>query len=204
MKSLVCACVVASFAATAHAGGGLLGMDHMLARSDSGIYSRSNQLAAMDLSILAVVAGSLYEGNESRLGRTFWQATDSMLLTGVTAAGAKRVFRRQRPIDGNNPDNWFASRGDASFPSGEVAHMAAVVTPFILEYRETNPAVWGLAALPLYVGIGRAKSQAHWQSDILAGAVLGGTVGYLVHAHNPGFTASVLPHGVSIGYHTSF
>lgn len=188
----------------AWADGGPFGIDHILTRSDSGIYRRSNQLVAMDLSILALLGGALYEGNESRLGRTFWQATDSMLITSVTSGGAKLVFRRQRPINGNDPDAWFGSRHASSFPSGEVAHMAAVVTPFIAEYGQDHPAVWGLAALPLYVGASRLKSQAHWQSDVLAGAALGAGVGYLTHRYNLNFTASVLPRGFSIGYHTTF
>ncbi len=82
--------------------------------------------------------------------------------------------------------------------------MAAVVAPFIAEYHHDTPAVWVLAALPVYIGVGRLKSQAHWQSDVLAGAALGGTVGYLVHASNPNFTATLLPRGFSVGYHTSF
>lgn len=38
------------------ADGGPFGIDHILTRSDTGIYRRSNQLVAMDLSILAVLA----------------------------------------------------------------------------------------------------------------------------------------------------
>lgn len=190
--------------ASAWAGGGPLGIDHMLVRSDTGIYSRSNQTALEALSALAVAGGALYEGGDTRLGRTFWQATDSMLITAVAAEGTKLVFRRQRPINGNDPDAWFKSRHDRSFPSGEVAHITAVVTPFIAEYQQDTPAVWALAVLPVYVGIGRLKSQAHWQTDILAGAALGGTVGYLSHKYNSNFTMTLLPHGFSIGYRTSF
>ena len=205
MKKPVCAFLALLVSVSVWAGGGPLGIDHILRRDDSsGAFSRSKQLAAMDLSIIAVLGGAMYEGNDSRLGRTFWQATDSMLITAVATEGTKLVFRRQRPVNGNDPDAWFASRHDRSFPSGEVAHMAAVVTPFIAEFHQDTPAVWALAALPLYVGVGRLKSQAHWQTDVLAGSALGGGIGYLIHIHNPNFTASVLPRGFSIGYHTSF
>ena len=41
-----------------------------------------------------------------------------------------------------------------------------------------HPAVWSLAALPVYIGTARLKAQAHWQTDVLAGAALGGDIGY--------------------------
>ena len=53
-----------------------------------------------------------------------------------------------------------------------MAHITAIVTPFIAEYRRDQPLVWALAGLPAYVGVARMKSQAHWQTDILAAMAL--------------------------------
>lgn len=189
---------------TAQAGDGPLGIDHMLARGDTGIWSRSNQRLVQDASALAVVGGALWEGNETRLGRTLWRATDAMLLADTSAMVLKQVFRRQRPIQGNNPNEWFGASSNQSFPSGEVTHISAIVTPFIAEYGHDHPGVWGLAALPLYVGAARMKSQAHWQTDVLAGMALGTGMGLLAHHHSSSWTATVLPHGLSVGYHTQF
>lgn len=180
------------------------GIDQIRYGGATGIYSRSTQIAATDLSIVVTLGGALFEGNDNRLGRTSWQATDSMMITAVAAHAGKLVFRRQRPIDGDDPCAWFQSSGNASFPSGEVANMTAIVTPFIAEYHHDHPWVWGLGVLPVYMAAGRLKSQAHWQTDVLAGAALGGAIGYLTHAYSPNFTANLLPHGFSIGYSTSF
>jgi len=141
---------------------GLLGIDHRLNFDNSGIWSRSNQKTLEMGSALIVVGGALWEGNDTRLGKTFWKSTESMLMGDALAQAGKLVFRRQRPIDGNDAGAWFqSSTHNKSFPSGEVTHITAIVTPFIAEYGNDNPAVWALSTLPIYDGIARMKSQAH-------------------------------------------
>lgn len=127
-----------------------------------------------------------------------------MLLGDVSALAAKAVFRRQRPIDGNDPNAFFKSSADNSFPSGEVTHITAIVTPFIIEYQKEFPSVWLLAALPAYVGVARLKSQEHWQTDILAGAALGLGMGYVASQRDNSWSAGVLPGGFSVGYRKKF
>lgn len=183
---------------------GPLGLDHRLSFDDAAIWSSSNLKAVEYGSALLVLGGALYQGNESRLGKTFWKTVDAMLLGDVSAAAAKALFRRQRPIDGNDPGAFFKSSSDNSFPSGEMTHITAIVTPFILEYQKESPAVWLLAALPAYVGIAKLKTQAHWQTDILAGAALGVGVGYFASRRDSAWSAHVLPAGVSVGYRKSF
>ena len=55
---------------------------------------------------------------------------------------------------------------------------AALATPYILEYGHDNPAVYGLLAIPAYVGVARLKNHAHWQTDVIAGWALGATAGF--------------------------
>ena len=199
-----CVAAACSIGPQAFAAGGPLGIDHRLALDENGVWTRSNQLAVQDLSALAVIGGALWEGNDSRLGKTFWKATDAMLLANLSAAVAKDVFRRARPIQGNNPNDWFGSSSNKSFPSGEVTHITAIVTPFIAEYGSEHPAVWALAALPAYVGVARMKSQAHWQTDVLASMALGGGIGYYMQRRDSAWTATVLPHGLTVGFKRSF
>lgn len=189
---------------SAYAGSGPLGIDHRLPFDESGMWARSNQHAVRSVSALTVVGGALWEGNETRLGKTFWNATEAMVSTAVLAEGLKRVTRRARPVQGNDPNDWFGAGKQRSFPSGEVAHISAVVTPFIAEYASDRPVVWGLAALPLYVGAARLKSQAHWQTDVIAGAVLGAGLGYYEASRESAWTATVLPHGMTVGLRRSF
>jgi len=188
----------------AAAASGPLGIDHRLQFDESGVWARSNQRAVQTLSALTVVGGALWEGDDTRLGRTFWKATESMVAADLAAEGLKRVTRRARPEQGNDPNDWFGPGGHRSFPSGEVAHISAVVTPFIAEYGRDRPAVWGLAALPLYVGAARMKGQAHWQTDVLAGAALGAGIGYYESTRDSAWTATVAPRGVTVGLKARF
>ena len=188
---------------TAHADG-LFGIDHRLNFDNSGIWSRSNQKNLEMGSAAIVLGGALWEGNDTRLGQTFWKSTESMLMGDALAQAGKLVFRRQRPIDGNDPGAWFKSSSNKSFPSGEVTHITAIVTPFIAEYGQDNPAVWALAILPLYDGMARMKSQAHWQSDVLAGLALGIGTGLYAGKEKHNWLVQALPGGMSIGYKKSF
>lgn len=199
--TLVLACL--SSAEPALAGGGPLGIDTRLNRNESGIWRRSNQLATEYLTVGSVLAGALWEGSETRLGKTFWQATDSIVLGQAGYLVLNNTFRRQRPSASDDPNQWFKSGGH-SFPSGEVTAISSAITPFVLEYKQEHPAVYGLELFPLYDGIARMKSQAHWQTDVLAGWALGTAVGYYAHSRDQPLTVMVLPHGLTVGWKTKF
>jgi undecaprenyl-diphosphatase len=190
-----------SFAAQA---GGPLGIDHQLSKSDTGIWSRNNQLFLEYSSAALVVGESLWLGSDTRSGKTFWKSTDSMIMTGVGSAATKEVFRRERPNHSNDPNAWFKSSTDRSFPSGEVAHITTIITPFIAEYKNDSPLVWGLTALPIYDGIARMKSQGHWQTDVLAGAALGAGIGLYNSSRDTPFSVAVLPNAITIGFNKKF
>jgi undecaprenyl-diphosphatase len=190
----------------AHAqSGGPLGIDHKLPLDESGIWDRGIQKGVGYAAIVTVVGGSLYEGNQTRLGKTYWKALDSMLIANGATVLAKMAFGRERPSQTDDPNSFFKRNGDASFPGGEITHITSVVTPFIFEYAQDTPAVWGLLALPAYIGVARLKSQAHWQSDILAGAALGTGIGYWSYKReNASLTAGLFGDGVFIGWKTKF
>lgn len=182
----------------AHAGGPL-GIDHRLSYDNSGIWKRSNQNALLDLMVGAEIAGGLWEGGEDRIGKTLWQAIDATAISAVSTEGMKLIFTRERPAQINDPNQWFKGGSNASFPSGEVSAVAAVVTPFVLEYGRDNPAVWALEALPVYDAVARMKVQAHWQTDVLAGFAVGTYAGYYAHSRDNPIILNVLPHGFMVG-----
>ncbi|TFY96691.1 phosphatase PAP2 family protein [Ramlibacter humi] len=155
-------------------------LDQFDEREDSGIWSRRHQQQLDVLVITGVVGLAVMEGTETRLGLASWRAIDAALMTAATTEVMKRVFGRPRPSDNNDPDAWFKGGKNRSFPSGETAMMAAFVTPYIVEYREETPAIWALALLPAYMARARMKSQAHWLSDVVAGAAVGVACG--IHA----------------------
>ena len=184
--------------------GGPLGIDHRLTRADTGIWSRNNQLFLEYSSVVVVLGESLWLGSDTRLGKTFWKSTDSMIMTAVGSAATKEVFRRERPSQGNDPNAWFKSSTDRSFPSGEVAHITAIITPFIAEYKNDNQFVWSLAVLPIYDGIARMKSQGHWQTDVLVGAALGAGIGLYNSSRDTPFSVAILPNAITIGFNKRF
>lgn len=188
----------------AYADGGPLGIDHAWALDQSGIWARHYQ-TALQFSVIAVeVGGALWLGNDDRLGHTFWQTMDSSVVAGIASQALKLTFSRARPNQGNDPDKWFQGRCCESFPSGEVTLQASFVTPLIVNYRNDTPWIWALELLPLYDSIARLKSQAHWQTDVLAGWALGSAVGYWSASRKTPIFVQVLPRGVSIGFSKRF
>jgi len=180
------------------------GFDHELARDDRGIWSRSYQTDLQDAVIAAEIGGALWFGNDNELGHTFWQTMDSSLISGVAALGMKRAFGRARPNQGNDPNAWFRGGCCESFPSGEVTLQASFVTPLIVNYAKEHPWIWALEALPVYDAIGRLKSQAHWQTDVIAGWALGTGIGYWTTRWKTPLTVQVLPGGLSVGISKRF
>ena len=185
----------------AQAAGGPLGIDHRIGYDNSGIWKRSNQLALEDLTAATVIGGALWEGAQTRLGKTFWQSLDASILGTASSTVLKRVFTRARPSQTADPNKWFQGPHHYSFPSGEVTFMSAAVTPFVLEYGQQHPAVYALELLPIEDAIGRMKQHGHWQTDVLAGFALGTAAGWYAHSRKTPFMLEVLPHGFEVGLH---
>lgn len=188
----------------AHAGSGPLGIDHEWSLDQSGIWARKYQ-TGLEYGTVAIEVGSaLWLGNDTSLGHTMWQTLDSSLLSGVAATIMKRTFGRARPEQGNDPNAWFKGSCCASFPSGEVTLQASFVTPIIANYAKDYPWIWGLEVLPVYDAIARMKSQAHWQTDVIAGWALGTGIGYWATKWKTPLTVQLLPGGVSVGLSKRF
>lgn len=185
--------------ARAHAG-----FDHELPLDQRGIWARSDQVALEYGVIATEVAGALWFGSDDALGHAFWQAVDASALSGLGAAVMKRVFGRARPDQGADPNAWFRGGCCESFPSGEVTLQASFVTPLIVDFGGSDPWVWALESLPLYDGLARLKSQAHWQSDVLAGWVLGSAVGYWTTTRAVPVSVRFLPRGLTVGFYKRF
>jgi len=180
-------------------------IDHVVTYDDSGIWKRDYQKDLAAGAALTVIGGALFTDNNSRIGRTFDQTFDSMILTAGTTTAMKYVFSRERPSQNADPCDFFDGSGHQSFPSGEVAEISSIVTPFILEYGHDHPAVYALAVLPVYDAIARVKVHGHWQSDVLVGAGIGVAWGFYAHHRKTPLILGLLPDGgVMLGYHKEF
>ena len=180
------------------------GFDHELSLDQSGIWARKYQTGLQDGVIALELVGSFWLGNDNELGHTFWQTIDSSAISGVGAQVLKYAFSRARPYQIDNPNAWFKGSGYQSFPSGEVTLQASFVTPFIVNYGRQDPWVWALEILPVYDAIARLKSQAHWQTDVIAGWALGSGVGYWATTRAVPLSVQILPGGLSVGFSKRF
>ncbi len=203
--SMVCGPLVAALAICLGSGAQAGGIDHAVDASNaSGIYQRKYQLALQDAVPLLVIGTALWQGDDSRLGHSAWQATDSLIIGEVTAAAMKIAFSRARPSQSTDSGRWFQGSGHYSFPSGEVMEITTAVTPFILEYGDEHPAVWALGLLPVYDAVARVRARAHWQTDVLASLAIGAGIGYYAHSRPTSLTVGLLPRGITIGWKKSF
>ena len=67
------------------------GIDRRITYDNSGIWSRNVQLGLIDTMVVGEIAGALWEGGESRIGKTFRQPIDSSAA--VAAQAGRRVLR---------------------------------------------------------------------------------------------------------------
>jgi len=208
MKSLgqLALCVAVVFATLPAAGQncGWSHIDHTVSYDASGVWNPNVYRGLVGALTVAQIGGAVWEGSDTRFGKTMWQGIDSEIIAGVSATAGKYIFTRARPSAADNPCLWFQGGSNYSFPSGEASVAAALVTPYILEYGSDYTATYALLLLPLYVGAGRIKNQAHWQTDVLAGWAVGGLSGWFAHSRDVPITIQLLPHGFEVGYKAQF
>jgi membrane-associated phospholipid phosphatase len=108
-----------------------------------------------------------------------WRELGSMIeasaFTAVSTEVLKFSLGRQRPNETTDPDQWFES-GD-SFPSMHSSLAFAIRTVFAESGNERHRLLrrvlgYGVAGATAYM---RVDHNAHWTSDVLAGAALGFT-----------------------------
>jgi len=179
-------------------------IDHLVGYDASGMWNPKAYRGLVGALTVAEIGGALWEGAETRFGRTMWQGLDSEIFAGTAAAAGKLIFARTRPRNADDPCLWFQHGSNYSFPSGESSVAAALVTPYVLEYGREHPVSYALLLVPLYVGAGRIKNQAHWQTDVIAGWAVGGLSGWYAHRREVPIMIQVLPHGFEIGYGKRF
>jgi membrane-associated phospholipid phosphatase len=141
---------------------------------------------------------------------------ETMLTALFVSLSLQKITARGRPflpVCKTNPTLAECSSGtpNASFPSGHTTVVFAAVSLecFHHGYLDTSHTGWGAAACPVTIvaatvtGILRIAADRHWATDVIAGAVLGGAIGYAVPALHLAFgeeKTAVLTPSVSPSY----
>jgi PAP2 superfamily len=121
--------------------------------------------------------------------------TASVIASGVIAPAVKWVVGRVRPADTDSPTDFKPFGSNHSFPSGHTTQAFTVASVIAAHYDSLliDTTAYTTAAL---VGYARHEHQAHWTSDIVAGAMLGIAVGHTVvrlNEENRGAHIGVIP-----------
>lgn len=130
------------------------------------------------------VLGAFYVGgriaNDNKAQETALDGLIASILGGgIIATALKEVTGRYRPSTHKGVYTFKPFSGNASFPSGESTEAFAAGSVIATEY----PHLWveipcyGIASL---VAFARMREDAHWASDVVAGALIGTTVGRAV------------------------
>lgn len=175
-------------------------IDYRVPTDDSPFWKAHYDIPA--ITAVVVVGIASYEGSQSRLGKTAWKSLDAAIISTLFTTGFKNLTRRVRPYYTDNPNFW--DEKGQSFPSQHVSGLTALVTPFILEYKEDYPLVHLLWALPAHQMVGRVKSQAHWQTDVLAGFAIGTISGLIAHHNDTPFILQITPQSLQLGFKHKF
>lgn len=113
-----------------------------------------------------------------------------MLLNAGLTNISKSIFQRPRPyvFDENwDPVRILSSNDRAAFVSGHTSGAAAGAFFFARVFSDyypkskLKPYVWGLAiGMPALTGYLRVRAGRHYPTDVIAGYLLGGSIGYFV------------------------
>ncbi|HSS79372.1 MAG TPA: phosphatase PAP2 family protein [Thermoanaerobaculia bacterium] len=107
----------------------------------------------------------------------------SLIADGIITPALKSVTGRNRPHDSTRTFDFNAFGGKSSFPSGHATEAFAVASVIATHYdaRWVQVVAYGSATL---VGFARIHHQAHFFSDVTAGAIIGTAVGRAVVHRN--------------------
>lgn len=123
-------------------------------------------------------------GNDRAKAVAMDGVTASIIAGGIIAPVLKFSVGRVRPSQATHTYQFKPFSGNESFPSGHTTQAFAVASVIGAHYDQwwVQGLAYGLAGV---VGYSRIEQNAHFTSDVVAGAVIGTVVGRaIVHRHN--------------------
>ena len=147
---------------------------------------RNTALIVTMIPVATYLGGRLMK--ESHATSTAWLAGEAIVEMQIVSLAMKgiggRLYPSKIPAHGDFSHTWFKWRGTfnnpGSFPSAHASSAFAVATIFAGRYREHRWVPWVVYGLASAVALTRVPGQAHFPSDVFAGAVLGYSIGHFV------------------------
>jgi membrane-associated phospholipid phosphatase len=156
---------------------------------------------------LGLLAAGLATGH-SEITRSGGRLALSLVLAGVATEAGKELLGRPRPGQSLDADGFSPFSGQVSFPSGHTAMSFALATSLADDIHRPLVSV-GLYGMATAVGWSRINDNAHWLSDVAAGALVGITSAKLVSGRwrifglkPPSFLIG--PGGAGLSWHGQF
>lgn len=114
------------------------------------------------------------------------------IISGLITFSLKVIAGRSRPIQQRGTYKFKPFGGDHSFPSGHTTQ--AFVLASVISSSYESKWVWGISyTLASLVGLARVHQQAHFPSDVVAGAIIGTSVGRGIVDYNKGLKKEIYP-----------
>jgi membrane-associated phospholipid phosphatase len=126
---------------------------------------------------------SRWTGNR-RLERATSLSSEALMSAALYSTLLKRVTRRTRPVAGGTGEFFVgqleAGQSSASFPSGHAMGAFSVAAVISHEYQDRAWAPWLAYGTASLIALSRVKLERHYPADVLAGAVVGLSIGRMV------------------------
>ncbi|HEY1112197.1 MAG TPA: phosphatase PAP2 family protein [Chitinophagaceae bacterium] len=125
---------------------------------------------------LGATTGFAYLTRNTRLQHVVFVWAGSLLINDALTNKLKNSFQRYRPSTGKPFNSFDGNEGpgaNRSFPSAHTSNAFTTATVFATLYKDKHwvpPLAYGLATM---VGFSRVYDNAHWASDVMAGAAVG-------------------------------
>lgn len=123
----------------------------------------------------------------------------SLIASGIITPALKFAAGRSRPSQNEGVHDFQPFHGGTSFPSGHATQAFAVASVIATHYEPfwVKAAAYGTASL---VGFARIDHNAHFASDVLAGALIGSMVGQAIVPFNQKQRASQVSLAPLVGH----
>ena len=119
--------------------------------------------------------GALADDNEAKA--VALDGFSASVISALVTSTIKGAVGRARPYTGLGPHHFAPLQSDYSFPSGHASGAFAFASVIATHCDSVwvDIGAYGVAGL---VGYARIEQNAHWTSDVVAGALIGGLIGH--------------------------